>query len=434
MQLQYVIAAARQHGIPLQASSEDLEYMQAHRLIKFRGLYLDDAVSGTRTKRPAFDAMIEDIKADPTISHLFVHKRDRFGRPKNPVTLMMVQEQLSSAGITIVTSEGVIAAGTQGSTALAQSLTSLVGFHESGEFSRKLSERIATTQIGLANQGYSTGGIPPYGFGRFLERPDGTREEIPPFRRVTEPGCHVRFLPNDEQKIRTWIWMLERLEAGWSTKRVAVELNRLGIPTRDAGRTRHDDGVEHEVSGRWHENTVRALATNPLIINVKEYGRFGEGVHHRLGPDGPRPVVDEELRQDGSGRMIENDLSIRIRVDAGGEPLFDPERWHRLQENLAARGTAQRRKRKAHDPAAYPLTPFVFDMTCGCGGIMHGVVRKDRGTGRPLYRCSIYVKSAGAQCHHNNVDAEALLRFTTKEIVTRLRGAVGRDRLRAAIE
>jgi DNA invertase Pin-like site-specific DNA recombinase len=434
MQLDYVIAAARQHGIPLQASPEDLEYMQAHRLIRHRDIFLDDAVSGTRTKRPGFDAMIEELVTNANVSHLFVHKRDRFGRPKNPLAMMVVQDQISSAGVTIVTSEGIIAPGTHGAEALAQSLVSYVGFHESGEFSRKLSERIATTQIGLANRGYSTGGIPPYGFGRFLERSDGSLEEIPPFRRVTEPGCHIRFLPNDEEKIKTWIWILEQLEAGWSTKRVAAKLNELGIPTRDAGRTRCDDGVEHEVSGKWHESTVHALATNPIIIGVKEYGRFGEGVHHRLGPEGPRPVVAGELRPDGRGRMVENDTAVRIRATSGGEARFDPDRWHRLQEGLASRGTAQRGKRKAHDPAAYPLTPYVFDLTCGCGGIMHGVTRKDRGAGRPLYRCSIYTKSEGAQCHHNNVDAEALLRFTAKEIVTRLRTCAGRERLRAAVE
>ena len=64
------------------ASQADLAYMLANRLTKYKDIYLDDAVSGTRTKRPAFDAMIAELKADPSISHLFVHKRDRLGRPR----------------------------------------------------------------------------------------------------------------------------------------------------------------------------------------------------------------------------------------------------------------------------------------------------------------------------------------------------------------
>gem|GEM_PF-550114 len=433
MQLEYVIAAARQHGLRLRATPADLAHMQAKRLTEYKDIFLDDAVSGTRTKRPAFDAMIAKMKAEPTISHLFVHKRDRLGRPRSPLSMMIVEEGLKSAGVTIVTSDGVIAAGARGPEALGQSLTSLVGYYESGEFSRKLSERVVMRHIELATQGYSTGGIPPYGFGRFLEKPDGTLVEIPRHQRLTERNCHIRFLPNDEQRIKTWIWMLERLEAGWSTKRVAQRLNELGIPTRDAGRKRHDNGVEHVVSGKWHESTVYALATNPIIIGLKEYGRYSEGVHHRAQATGFRPVSEDELLLDGSGKTIENDVSDRIRAAAGFAAQFDPERWHRLQANLKARGTSQRGKRKAHDPAAYPLTPCVFDLTCGCGGIMHGVVRKDRGVGRPMYRCSIYTKTQGAKCNHNNIDGEALLQFTARTLVTLMRRVAGKDKLRAAV-
>ena len=433
MQLDNVLAAAKQHGVPLNASQEDLAYMLANRLKRHKDIYLDDAVSGTRTRRPAFDAMIAELKADPSISHLFVHKRDRLGRPRTPLTMMLVEEELKSAGVTIVTSEGLISASAHGPEAFAQSLVSFVGYHESGEFSRKLSERVVTKHIELATQGYSTGGIPPYGFGRFLERSDGTLVEIPMHQRHTERNCHIRFLPNDEQRIKTWIWMLERLEAGWSTKRVAQRLNELGIPTRDAGRKRHDNGVEHEVSGKWHESTVHALATNPIIIGVKEYGRYSEGVHHRAQATGFRPVTEDDLLLDGSGKTIENDVSDRIRAAAGFAARFDPERWHRLQENLMARGTSQRGKRKAHDPAAYPLTPCVFDLTCGCGGIMHGAVRKDRGAGRPMYRCSIYTKTQGEKCNHNNIDGEALLRFTARTLVTLMQRAAGKDKLRTAV-
>lgn len=245
--------------------------------------------------RPAFDAMIATLKMESIISHLFVHKRDRLGRPRSPLSMMVVEDGLKSPGGTIVTSEGVIAAGARGPEALGQSLTSLVGYYESGEFSRKLSERVVIRHIELATQGYSTGGCPPYGYGRFLERSDGTLVEIPMHQRHTERNCHIRFAPNNEQRIKTWIWMLERLEAGWSTKRVAQRLNELGIPTRDAGRKRHDNGVEHEVSGKWHESTVYALATNPIIIGVKEYGRYSEGVHHRAQAAGFRPVSENEL-------------------------------------------------------------------------------------------------------------------------------------------
>jgi hypothetical protein len=135
---------------------------------------------------------------------------------------------------------------------------------------------------------------------------------------------------------------------------------------------------------------------------------------------------------DGSGRYVENDPSIWVEARAGGEVLFDPERWERLQEKLRARSTSESGKRKAKDPAAYPLTPRVFDLTDGCGSLMHGSKRQDRGPSTPLYCCARYMKSPRF-CHHNNVNAEALLQFTLKTIAARVQRAGGAEKIRAAL-
>ena len=37
------------------------------------------------------------------------------------------------------------------------------------------------------------------------------------------------------------------------------------------------------------------------------------------------------------GKTIENDVSDRIRSAAGFAAQFDPDRWHRLQDNLKGR-------------------------------------------------------------------------------------------------
>lgn len=107
-QLQWAIGAAKRYGVPLRASLDDLTYMQLHRLTHYKDIYLDDAVSGSRTKRPAFDAMIAEVKADSSISHVFAFKRDRFGRPKDPVDMMVIDRDLKAIGVMIVMSDGVI--------------------------------------------------------------------------------------------------------------------------------------------------------------------------------------------------------------------------------------------------------------------------------------------------------------------------------------
>ena len=74
-QLQWAIDKAKGRGVPLAATLADLEHMQRHRLASYRGIYLDDAVSGGRTKRPGFDAMLAGIRQNQKVSHLFVFKR-----------------------------------------------------------------------------------------------------------------------------------------------------------------------------------------------------------------------------------------------------------------------------------------------------------------------------------------------------------------------
>jgi hypothetical protein len=121
---------------------------------------------------------------------------------------------------------------------------------------------------------------------------------------------------------------------------------------------------------------------NPLIIGVKEYGRFSQGMHHRIGLNGPRSVTNDELLDDGGGRVIENPRELWIRAESGGQVFFDQARWERLQLKLAERGAAQRGRRRAPDDTAYPLAARVFDLTNGCGSIMQGAARTDRGNRR----------------------------------------------------
>ena len=433
MQLNWAIDAAKRVRIPLRASMDDVTHMQSQRLNHYKDIYLDDAISGSRSKRPAFDAMNLELQTNTSVSHLFVFKRDRLGRPKDPVDMLVVERDLLALGVTCVMSDCVRVPGLTGNAAAGQTIIALVGYSESGGFSRILSERVILTQTSLAAEGYSTGGRPPYGHGRFLCDSNGeVLEQLHGSRSVRQKGCHVRIQPNDPVKIGIWVQILEWLENEWGYKRVANELNRLGIPSPDRGRKRRDDGIEHEVSGKWNHNTVKSLAENPIITGIKVYGRLSEGVHHRIASKGHRPVEPDDILPDGSGRIIANDPSIWIQASSGGGIAFDPERWNRLQLKLQGRSTSEAGKRKAPNPAAYPLSPRVFDLTDNCGSLMYGTTRKKGDA--PTYRCGAYMKSQGQQCHHNNVDAEALLRLTIGTIVRTVERAGGAVKLRAALE
>ena len=106
-QLTWALGAAKAHGITIEATLSDLQYMQANRLHRFKDIYLDDALSGDDLERPGLKALVEDYHRHKDRSHLFTFKRDRLGRPDSPLDMMVVEEGLRRAGITIVRSDGV---------------------------------------------------------------------------------------------------------------------------------------------------------------------------------------------------------------------------------------------------------------------------------------------------------------------------------------
>lgn len=76
------------------------------------------------------------------------------------------------------------------------------------------------------------------------------------------------------------------------------------------------------------------------------------------------------------------------------------------------RGKNQRGITRAKDPARYPLACRLVDLTDGCGSILYGRTTQ----GRAVYTCGRYMRTSCAECTSNQVDAEAMLRFTLKTL------------------
>src|SRR5207342_3387915 len=89
-----------------------------------------------------------------------------------------------------------------------------------------------------------------------------------------------------------------------------------------------------------------------------------------------------------------------------------PERWQEIQRQTRERGQSQRGIPRAKDPARYPLACRLVDLTDGCGSVLYGRTTHDRA----IYTCGRYMRTAGAECESNQVDAEATLRFTLKTL------------------
>ena len=427
-QFDWAKAKSEAVGVPFRGTYADIEEMQRRKLHNLRDIYIDDAVSGGDLTRPGLRKFLDDAVKDKTVSHVYVFKRDRLGRPQNLLEMMHIERELISHGVTLVTHDKTYTPEDVKHNEAIYLLGGIVEYQEHGKFSPRLGDRIVFVQQSMAARGLSTGGRAPYGFGRALVGPDDTvvqwLEDGENIRRI---GHHVRFLARDELKIGVWCMILEWRATGDSCKKIAARLNEMGIPSPDAGRVRHDHGSSHRVTGKWHQNTVRDLCSNPIIAGIKEYGRRSEGRYRRVGVGGPRELEEHDLRADGQPKLLENPEDVRVRAASGGDAKFDPERWRALQPKKESIDEVRRKNgQKANNPDRYPLSTRVIDLTAGCGSVMHGIPIGDK----LKYACGRYYNSGYTECSHNTVEAAAVTTMLIDALVELVEKAGGRKAIR----
>ncbi|HNO78848.1 MAG TPA: recombinase family protein [Phycisphaerae bacterium] len=423
MQFEWFERTTKQMGIAVRARWNSFEDARRRGANESLSLRFDDAEFGDDLNRPGFVKFIEDAINDTTISHVFINKRDRFARPDDPVAAMVIERKLTEAGITIVFANRTIPASATGETDVASNIMSLIDYHESGNFLKQLAERVLLAQRGLAIRGYWNGGSAPYGFARALLKPNGDTEILEQGRRVQQDGCHVTIVPHEWHKIAVWIRILDLADMEWGNKRIATQLDKEGIPSPDAGKTRRDHGILHKVSGKWHPNTIKSLIENRAILGVLDYGRRSEGRHRRLDNDGIRPLDEDDRRVDRSVRTIRNDASRVISASLPYESLYDEEKWQRIQRERHQRGRSQRGIPRAKDLGRAPLSGRAIDLTDGCG---HPMYSRQHGK-RQILTCGRYMKTNASQCKSNSVDSEAAVTFvlsTLRQIIASHGGLV----------
>jgi len=414
--------------VPFQGTYADIEEMQRRKLHNLRDIHIDDAISGGDLTRSGLRTFLADAVRDKTVSHVYVFKRDRLGRPQNLLEMMHIERELISHGVTLVTHDKTYTPEDVKHNEAIYLLGGIVEYQEHGRFSPRLGDRIVFVQQSMAARGLSTGGRAPSGFGRALVGPDDTFVQwLEDGENIRRSGHHVRFLPRSEEKLGVWCMILEWRAAGDSCKKIAARLNEMGIPSPDAGRVRRDHGSTHRVPGKWHPNTVRDLCSNPIIAGIKEYGRRSEGRYRRVGVGGPRELEEHDLRPDGQPKLLENPEDVRVRAASGGDAHFDPGRWWALQPKKASIDEVRRRNgQKANNPDRYPLSTRVIDLTEGCGSVMHGIP-----SGEKLkYACGRYYNSGYTECNHNWVEATAVTTMLIDALVEIVNKAGGREAIR----
>jgi hypothetical protein len=69
----------------------------------FKAIRLDDSISGADLDRPGFQALNRGAIRDKSVSDVFIHMRDWFGRPEDAIDMVAREKKLLLAGITSAT-------------------------------------------------------------------------------------------------------------------------------------------------------------------------------------------------------------------------------------------------------------------------------------------------------------------------------------------
>ena len=271
--------------------------------------YIDKARTGRAIAgRDALRSLMADAEAG-LVARLFVYKYDRIGRTSETHTVVADFEDLGVEVISV----------TEGREALSRGIQLVVAEH----FSKQLGDRTRDGLIKRFEQGYWTGGKPPYGY-KLIDDDEGQGS------RDKKPRLIVI---NDEEVEHVKAIFATYLSESKGLKSTAQALDAKAIPPRE---------VDH-----WTHTSVRDILTNETYLGVVKFRRC-------------RKKID---RKSGRKLMIPNDESEHLRRTDENLRIIDDEQFEQVQQRLKSRS---KRQAKSH------LTPSIWAFTkvlvCGCCG------------------------------------------------------------------
>ncbi|MHB1344181.1 MAG: recombinase family protein [Thermoleophilia bacterium] len=225
------VSKARDEMISPEIQRDEITRFAGEKGWTITGWYEDLDMSGRawdRKRREGLNRLLDDALAGGCDVVLF-HKIDRLAREEEDFHAILAA--LRRAGIHC-DSPGNPNDGSAES-ALIWSISAALAKYESV----KIGSRIRDALRRLRSTGRWHGGPVPFGF-RLERDEDGSR-------LVAEP---------EEQKVRLWIH--DRYHRSWGAKRIAMELNKQGIPTQ-RGRI-------------WERATVEAIVFRPSQVGARE--------------------------------------------------------------------------------------------------------------------------------------------------------------------
>jgi len=427
--IQHAAWAARKAAslsLAFDGNAEEAEKMLAEECPVRGDLFVDFGTPGNEMSRPALDAFLARARADRTVSHVLIPRRDRLARPHNPDDGTRLEVRLRQAGLTVLLMDGTVLApmGPNARLELGERIGSPIAYETAGAFRRELAHRILLAKVGLANAGFSIGGEPPYGFCRWLSSDDGIpMRALLRGETVELPGHHVVWLP-DPARMPILERILQRIRTR-NPSRIAADLNDDGVPAPFAGRTWNRGGRVVELGGLWEGRTVARIATHPALLGLMEYGASSSGGELRFAADGPRELTLDDYGPGDAPRTV---IDPRSRVIVAPVPVDRPpvpsEREHaEIVGIVAGRSPSRRGQRRCRGDGPNPLGSRVFDGNCGWP--MYRYQKRNRWG----YRCGLNERTQSKCCRHNAIDGRHLTGLVLAAVRRKLLAPGETDRL-----
>lgn len=338
------------------------EYIQKNPDWEFAGIYADDGISGTNTKRrDEFNRMIDDCKSGK-IDMIITKSISRFAR--NTLDCLKYIRQLKDMNIPVLFEKESINTMDAKGEVLITIMASLAQ-----QESQSLSQNV---KLGLQYR-YQQGKV-QINHNRFLGYTKDTDGNL-----VVDP---------EQAEVVKRIYR-EYLE-GFSMDKIAAGLERDGILT-GAGGT------------RWHTSTINKILRNEKYI--------GDALLQKT-------YTTDFLNKT---RVKNNGLMPQYYVEGNHEAIIPKEIYMRVQEELVRRRvvkTSANGKKRSYS-CNHCFSQIVI---CGeCGELFRRIHWNNRGCKSIVWRCISRLESTGLECHARTVN-EAVLENVVLSAINELLG------------
>lgn len=285
--------------------------------------YVDEAFTATNDKRPAFQQMIRDAQNSPDWSMILVYDLSRYSR--NVTNSIKYKNMLKDLRIDLISVTQDF--GTGNEAFLLENITHLLNDF----YSRNNSKVTHAGMTVKAKKAGHCGGTPPLGY---TLDPNGS-------------------LLVDEYEAEIVRKVFHMFEYNYSYEKMARILNESGYKTK-AGKpfTKH--------------------SFYNLLTQEKYTGTF---VWNKARPKDSRDKYNSHAYRP---------VDQQIRIDGGCPSIIDPERFHAVQETLAARAMGKACSKRRHH---YVLSGLKILKCANCGSYLIGTARSSHGKHFTTYSC-----------------------------------------------